>query len=85
MADIRKHAWFLENLPTDLVDEKMVGKQVEELQSLEVIMQLISEAKTVAPGLSKPDDHDIEDLDSDPDLDLDLDVDSSGEVVYAFK
>ncbi|XP_073059860.1 serine/threonine-protein kinase SRK2I-like [Primulina eburnea] len=82
MADIKKHAWFLKNLPVDLVDEKMVGKQVEEpMQSLEVIMQIISEAKTLTPGLSKPDDYDIEDLDSDPDFD----VDSSGEVVYAFK
>ncbi|KZV53173.1 hypothetical protein F511_29903, partial [Dorcoceras hygrometricum] len=82
MADIKTHAWFLKNPPVDFPDDKAVCKQDEEpIQSLEVVMQILSEAKTTIPGLSKPDIMDDQDLDIDSDPDLD--ADSSGEVVYA--
>ncbi|GFQ03303.1 hypothetical protein PHJA_002474100 [Phtheirospermum japonicum] len=47
------------------------------MQSLEVIMQIISEATIPPAGVYNLDM--MEDLDSDPNLD----VDSSGEVIYA--
>ncbi|KAL3613707.1 Serine/threonine-protein kinase srk2i [Castilleja foliolosa] len=83
MSEIRNHVWFLKNLPADLMDER--GNQFEEpdqpMQSLEVIMQIISEATVPPVGVYNLDmmDDDMEDVDSDPDLD----IDSSGEVVYA--
>lgn len=51
------------------------------MQSLETIMQIISEATIPPAGLYNLDmmDDDMDDLDSDPDLD----IDSSGEVIYA--
>ncbi|KAL6526185.1 Serine/threonine-protein kinase srk2e [Orobanche minor] len=85
MSEIRNHVWFLKNLPADLMDERTMGNQFEEpdqpIQSLEVIMQIISEATIPPAGLYNLDmmDDDMDDLDSDPDLD----VDSSGEVIYA--
>ncbi|KAL6551698.1 Serine/threonine-protein kinase sapk10 [Orobanche gracilis] len=85
MSEIRNHVWFLKNLPADLMDERTMGNQFEEpdqpMQSLEVIMQIISEATIPPAGLYNLDmmDDDMDDLDSDPDLD----VDSSGEVIYA--
>ncbi|CAI9758784.1 unnamed protein product [Fraxinus pennsylvanica] len=89
IPEIRNHSWFLKNLPADLMDERTMGNQFEEpeqpMQSLEVIMQIISEA-TIPPAglynLSMTDD-DMEDLDSDPDLDIDIDIDSSGEIICA--
>ncbi|KAL0343637.1 UNVERIFIED_CONTAM: Serine/threonine-protein kinase SAPK10 [Sesamum angustifolium] len=81
IPEIRNHVWFLKNLPADLMDERTMGNQFEEpdqpMQSLEVIMQIISEATIPPAGLYNLDlmDDDMEDLDSDPDLD----VDSSGE------
>lgn len=85
MPEIRNHVWFLKNLPADLMDEGTTGNQFEEpdmpMQTLETIMQIISEATIPPAGLYTLDmmDDDMEDLDSDPDLD----VDSSGEVIYA--
>ncbi|KAK4488363.1 hypothetical protein RD792_004124 [Penstemon davidsonii] len=85
IPEIRDHTWFLKNLPADLMDERTMGNQFEEpdqpMQSLEVIMQIISEATIPPAGLYNLDmmDDDMDDLDSDPDLD----VDSSGEVIYA--
>ncbi|KAL2522793.1 Serine/threonine-protein kinase SRK2I [Forsythia ovata] len=85
IPEIRDHVWFLKNLPADLMDERKMGNQFEEpdqpMQSLEVIMQIISEATIPPAGLYNLDmmDDDMEDLDSDPDLD----IDSSGEVIYA--
>ncbi|KAH6761766.1 sucrose nonfermenting protein kinase 2.3 [Perilla frutescens var. hirtella] len=78
IPEIKNHPWFLRNLPADLMDE---SNQFEEpdmpMQSLETIMQIISEATIPPAGLYNLDmmDDDMEDLDSDPDLD----IDSSGE------
>jgi len=87
MDEIKNHEWFKINLPADLMDEGMMSNQFEEpaqpMQSLDTIMQIISEA-TIPPAglynLDMMDDDDMDDLDSDPD---DLDIDSSGEVIYA--
>ncbi|XP_073159171.1 serine/threonine-protein kinase SAPK10 isoform X1 [Henckelia pumila] len=85
MPQITNHPWFLKNLPTDLMDERTMSNQFEEpdqpMQSLEVIMQIVSEATIPPAGLYNLDmmDDDMEDLDSDPDLD----IDSSGEIIYA--
>ncbi|KAK4346521.1 hypothetical protein RND71_032860 [Anisodus tanguticus] len=86
MPEIRNHVWFLKNLPADLMDDKMISDQFEEpdqpMQSIDTIMQIISEATIPPPigvyNLEMMDD-DIDDLDSDPDLD----IDSSGEIIYA--
>ncbi|CAO2815154.1 unnamed protein product [Amaranthus hypochondriacus] len=93
IPEIRKHEWFLKNLPADLMDENAPNSQYEEpdqpMQSIDEIMQIISEATIPAAGsqsLNKYltgsldiDDDMEEDLESDPELDLD----SSGEIVYA--
>lgn len=85
IPEIRNHEWFLKNLPADLMDEKMISDQFEEpeqpMQSIDVIMQIISEATVPPPGLYNLDMDDfMDDLDSDPES---LDIDSSGEVIYA--
>ncbi|KZV34660.1 hypothetical protein F511_12463 [Dorcoceras hygrometricum] len=85
MPQIANHPWFLKNLPADLMDERTMSNQFEEpdqpMQSLEVIMQIVSEATIPPAGLYNLDmmDDDMDDLDSDPDLD----IDSSGEIIYA--
>lgn len=75
-----------------------MNKQFEEpdqpMQSIEEIMQIISEAtipatgnqslnQYLAGGLDMMDDDDDDDMDEDLDTDPDLDIDSSGEIVYA--
>ncbi|XP_052195264.1 serine/threonine-protein kinase SAPK8 isoform X1 [Diospyros lotus] len=85
MPEIRNHVWFLKNLPIELTQENTMNNQYEEpdqpVQSINAIMQIISEATIPPVGLYDMymDDDDTEDLDSDPDLD----ADSSGEVIYA--
>jgi serine/threonine-protein kinase SRK2 len=85
IPEITNHVCFLKNLPPYLTDERTTSNQFEEpeqpLQSLETIMQIITEATIPPVGLDNLDmmDDDMEDLDSDPDFD----VDSSGEVIYA--
>ncbi|KAK2967534.1 hypothetical protein RJ640_030405 [Escallonia rubra] len=84
IPEIRNHAWFLKNLPADLMDERTISNQFQEpeipMQSIDVIMQIISEATIPPVGLYNLEmDDDMDDSDSDPDLD----IDSSGEVIYA--
>ncbi|XP_009591903.1 serine/threonine-protein kinase SRK2I-like [Nicotiana tomentosiformis] len=85
MPEIKNHVWFLKNLPADLMDDKMISDQFEEpdqpMQSIDTIMQIISEATVPPVGLYNLEmmDDDMDDLDSDPDLD----IDSSGEIIYA--
>ncbi|KAG5624000.1 hypothetical protein H5410_009218, partial [Solanum commersonii] len=74
-----------QNLPADLIDDKMISDQFEEpdqpMQSIDTIMQIISEATVPPIGLYNLEmmDDDMDDLDSEPDLD----IDSSGEIIYA--
>lgn len=91
MPEILNHEWFLKNLPADLMDEKVLGNQFEEpdqpMQSIDVIMQIISEATVPLVGTSL--DQFMIDMDEDDDgmdeleSDSELDIDSSGEIVYA--
>lgn len=93
MAEIRNHEWFLKNLPTDLMDEKTINIQFDEAdqptQSIDEIMQIISEATIPAAGASSLNQYltgslDIDDdMEEDLETDPDLDIDSSGEIVYA--
>lgn len=89
MPEIMKNEWFLKNLPADLLNEKRVGNQFEErdqpMQSIDTIMQIISEATVPVASLDQfmSDNSDIDDDIDDFDSDYELDVDSSGEIVYA--
>ncbi|CAN4107651.1 unnamed protein product [Withania somnifera] len=92
IPEIKNHEWFLRNLPADLMDNT-TNNQFEEpdqrMQSIDEIMQIITEATIPAAGTNSLnhyltgsldiDDDMEEDLESDPDLD----IDSSGEIVYA--
>ncbi|KAI3713066.1 hypothetical protein L1987_71637 [Smallanthus sonchifolius] len=93
MAEIKTHEWFVKNMPADLMDdENMMNNQFEEpdqpMQSVDAIMQIISEATIPSAGL-----YDLDMMEEDLDLDLDLHdfdsdreelyIDSSGEIVYA--
>ncbi|KAL3525725.1 hypothetical protein ACH5RR_014097 [Cinchona calisaya] len=91
IPEIKNHVWFLKNLPADLMDENTMSNQFVEpdqpVQSLDAVMQIISEATIPPVGLYNPEmmEYDTDDLDSDDlDLDPDIDIDSSGEVIYAF-
>lgn len=94
MPEIRNHDWFLKNLPADLIVGNTTSEQFQEpeqpMQTIEEIMQIISEATIPAAGTHQSltqyltgsldiDDEMDEDIDTDPDLD----IDSSGEIVYA--
>lgn len=92
MPEIMKNEWFLKNLPADLLNEKRVGNQFEEpdqpMQSIDTIMQIISEATVPVAGTYSldqfmSDNFDVDDDMDDFDSDYELDVDSSGEIVYA--
>ncbi|KAJ8770803.1 hypothetical protein K2173_021450 [Erythroxylum novogranatense] len=92
IPEIKNHGWFLKNLPADLMDEATMGNQFEEsdqpTQSLDTIMQIISEA-TIPPagalGINSylMDNFDMDDDMEDLDSESEIDIDSSGEVVYA--
>ncbi|KAF7828757.1 serine/threonine-protein kinase SRK2I [Senna tora] len=92
VPEIWNHEWFLKNLPADLMDEKILGNQFEEpdqpMQSIDMIMQIISEATIPAAGTYSLDQF-MADMDGDDDgmddleSDSELDIDSSGEIVYA--
>nr|QBW95799.1 sucrose non-fermenting 1-related protein kinase 2.3 [Oxytropis ochrocephala] len=92
MPEIMKNEWFKKNLPADLLNEKRVGNQFEEpdqpMQSIDTIMQIISEATVPVAGTYSldqfmTDNFDVDDDMDDFDSDYELDVDSSGEIVYA--
>ncbi|GAB2282563.1 Serine/threonine-protein kinase srk2i [Dionaea muscipula] len=94
IPEIKKHEWFLRNLPADLMDEN-TGNQFQEpeqpMQSLDTIMQIISEATIPPAGMRRFNQYLLDPLDMDEDLDddmndltdSDIDVDSSGEIIYA--
>lgn len=83
----------MKNLPNDLMDENRMGSQFQDpeqpMQSLDTIMQIISEATIPAVRNRCLDDFMADNLDLDDDMDDDfdseseIDVDSSGEIVYA--
>ncbi|KAK4787673.1 hypothetical protein SAY86_011506 [Trapa natans] len=79
MPEIKQHPWFLKNLPKELIEVEKTNYQKEQdqtLQSVEEIMRIIEEARTVPEG-SKSDaqgatgaslDADEEDLESEVDV-----------------
>ncbi|XP_004511972.1 serine/threonine-protein kinase SRK2I-like [Cicer arietinum] len=92
IPDIMKNEWFRKNLPADWMNEKVTDNEFEEpdhpTQSIDTIMQIISEATVPAAGSYSldwivADDLDMDDDMDDIDSDYELDVDSSGEIVYA--
>ncbi|KAJ1419103.1 Protein kinase domain [Sesbania bispinosa] len=92
IPEILKNEWFLKNNPADLMDEKMLSNHFEEpdqpMQSMDTIMQIISEATIPAAGTYSLDQFMADNIDVDDDMDeldsdFELDVDSSGEIVYA--
>lgn len=92
IPEIMKNEWFRKNLPADLVNENITDNQFEEpdqpMQSMDTIMQIISEATVPAVGSCyidqfMPDNPDTDDDMGEIDSDYELDVDSSGEIVYA--
>ncbi|XP_057449482.1 serine/threonine-protein kinase SRK2I-like [Lotus japonicus] len=89
IPEILKNEWFLKNLPAD---QKIMSNQFEEpdqpMQSIDTIMQIISEATIPAAGSYSLDQFMADNLDMDDgmddlDSDFELDCDSSGEIVYA--
>ncbi|WVZ23875.1 hypothetical protein V8G54_002419 [Vigna mungo] len=90
MSEIWNHEWFLKNLPADLMDERIMSNQFEEpdqpMQSIDTIMQIISEATVPAAGTYTFDQlmgEQIYDLESESDAESELDIDSSGEIVIS--
>ncbi|KAL9229747.1 hypothetical protein vseg_005181 [Gypsophila vaccaria] len=89
IPEIKRHEWFIRNLPADLMNENSVSNHFQEpeqpMQSIETIMQIISEATIPAAGSLNHFLSDTLDMDEDIDdlTDSDLDIDSSGEFVYA--
>jgi len=92
IPEIKTHSWFLKNLPADLMNESNTGSQFQEpeqpMQSLDTIMQIISEATIPAVRNRCLDDFMTDNLDLDDDMDdfdseSEIDIDSSGEIVYA--
>lgn len=91
IPEIKKHEWFIKNFPTDLMDENTMGSQFQEpeqpMQSIDTIMQIISEATIPAAGSAALNHFLSDSLDMDEDIDdlsdSEIDIDSSGEIVYA--
>ncbi|KAG0502885.1 hypothetical protein HPP92_002957 [Vanilla planifolia] len=81
IPDIKRHPWFLKNMPRELVDEekyRVGGAEDGALeQSVEEIMRIIQEAK-VANEASRTADRSESDLIDTDDVDVD-DVEDSGE------
>ncbi|KAK1267953.1 Serine/threonine-protein kinase SAPK10 [Acorus gramineus] len=89
IPEIRNHEWFLKNLPAGLMEENSQYEEPDQpMQSMDKIMQIITEATIPAAGardlkeylMSDIDDDDMEGFETDPD---DLDIDSSGEMIFA--
>ncbi|XP_074358302.1 serine/threonine-protein kinase SAPK3-like [Apium graveolens] len=85
IPEIKKHPWFLKNLPRELVEGEKTNygetDRDKQLQSIDEIMQIIQEAKIpgetgskaeAQPGIGNS-------LDADEDVDLESDIDYSGD------
>lgn len=93
IPEIKKHPWFLKNLPKDIMDaEKRSSKEPDiEQQSVEEIMRIIqegevpgeatkAESRTTILGSSDPDDDEETE-----DLELEAEIDNhSDDLVYPF-
>ncbi|KAK7252847.1 hypothetical protein RIF29_37087 [Crotalaria pallida] len=92
IPEILKNEWFMKNRPAEMLYEKITSNQFEEpeqpMQSMDTIMQIISEATIPAAGTYSLDQFMVDNMYMDDDMDdlysdFELDVDSSGEIVYA--
>jgi serine/threonine-protein kinase SRK2 len=86
IAEIRNHQWFLKNLPADLAVGTNAPLGFDDVnhppQSIEDIMRILQEARTVPPGQGMGGlmgDNGL--LDEDMDLENELDFESSGDFV----
>lgn len=85
IPEIKKHPWFLKNLPKELIEGEKTNYETERdqpLQSVEVVMRIIQEARTPGEG-SKVGQSVAGPSDPDEDADLDSEVDNSGDFVAA--
>lgn len=89
IPEIKKHPWFLKNLPIEFMDGEEVALQNKEetdsSQSMEEILSIIQEARTPAEGPKVGGQclggsMDLDDLDADADID---DIETSGDFVCA--
>ncbi|GMN33865.1 hypothetical protein TIFTF001_004382 [Ficus carica] len=89
IPEIKKHPWFLKNLPMEFMDGEEVALQNKEendsSQSEEEILSIIQEARTPAEGPKFGGQFlggsvDLDDLDADADID---DIETSGDFVCA--
>nr|KAJ0207401.1 hypothetical protein LSAT_V11C500245160 [Lactuca sativa] len=93
IAEIKKHPWFMKNMPAEFTDEEESGVEVmkanTELQSIEQVISIIQEARK--GGMSGKQEGqfvggsvDLDDeIDSNDELEDDDDVDTSGDFVCA--
>ncbi|XP_065876051.1 serine/threonine-protein kinase SAPK1 [Euphorbia lathyris] len=89
MEEIKKHPWFLKDLPIELMEEGKEEKGEEESQSIEEILGIIEEARKGPENGVKIGGNnlfggsmDLDDID-DSDIDDDDDMDKSGDFVCA--
>ncbi|KAK1304406.1 Serine/threonine-protein kinase SAPK3 [Acorus calamus] len=89
IPEIKKHRWFLKNLPKELSEGENAnnwgGESSENTQSVEEILRIIQEARTpfnASKAVAGPSDLVLPDADDDIDLDVE-DVYDSGDFVTA--
>ena len=72
IPEIKEHPWFLRNLPKELVEvERTEHSKLEDeqpKQSIQEIMRIIQEAKTLVEGTKL--EASISDLDDEPEVDF---------------
>ncbi|KAK3023220.1 hypothetical protein RJ639_043332 [Escallonia herrerae] len=84
MSEIKKHPWFLKNMPKELVEvEKPNYEDLEQpVQSVEEIMRIIQEAKTPGEGSKAEGEAGSGSMDpDDTEIDLESEIDYSGDFV----
>jgi serine/threonine-protein kinase SRK2 len=88
IPEIKKHPWFLKNLPLEFFEEGQGNLQNDKngsSQSIEEILSIIQEARKAGDGLKVGEQFvggsmNLDDLDTDADID---DIETSGDFVCA--
>ncbi|KAK9275974.1 hypothetical protein L1049_023250 [Liquidambar formosana] len=86
LPEIKKHPWFLKNMPKDLIDGEKTNYEEasrdQPAQSVEEIMRIIQEAKTPGEGSKVGGQSGSGSLDADDlEADLESEIDMSGDFV----
>ncbi|KAK2967732.1 hypothetical protein RJ640_012958 [Escallonia rubra] len=83
MSEIKKHPWFLKNMPKELVEVEKHYEDLEQpVQSVEEIMRIIQEAKTPGEGSKAEGEAGSGSMDpDDAEIDLESEIDYSGDFV----